>query len=168
MDAGTIEERTRTFDIRAYQDDDCPLCLYQRVQGGIFVFARPVSAEDEVEDADGDSSDDEHRPSALVEKFALALDRLDMSADELISALEPLASAELLQLAVNDVGWLHDRLFDLAWSEDREGRAAQLERAFASGLSTVETIAIAHPELGDPCTRTGDALEAVRRAFADE
>lgn len=164
-DPHTINERTRTFDIRTYEDPDCALCRYQREQGGIFVFAA-TQEEARQEAADGESSAEVRALSALAEKLASALDRLDTSADELISALEPRASAELLRTAVDDVGWLHDRLFDLAWSEDRASRDASLEHAFETANSTIETIALAHPELGDPCTRTGDAIDAVRRAMA--
>lgn len=168
-DPHTIKGRTRTFDIRTYEDPDCALCRYQREQGGIFVFAAPQPGEEaREEEADGESRAEVRALSALAEKLASALDRHDASADELISALEPRASAELLQLAVDDVGWLHDRLFDLAWSEERASWDASLKHAFETAHSSLETLAIAHPELGDPCTRTGDALEAVRRAFAGD
>ena len=91
----------------------------------------------------------------------MALDRLDSVADALICSLESVATAHLLRQAVEHVGFLHDRLLELAWSEVADGRGEALEGAVASAMSVLSDIGLAHPELDEASRRVDEALSAV-------
>lgn len=159
----TIERRTAEFDPRMYWTDDCALCRYQREQGGHIVMGAGREFEDDGDESDG--SDPDPEPAQSARELIMALDRLDSAADALICSLEPVATAHLLRQAVEHVGMLHDRLLDLAWSEDANGRREALEGAVASAISTLSGIGLAHPELDDARRRVDEALSAVAASF---
>ena len=150
----TIEQRTAEFDPRKYWTDDCPLCRHQREHGGHIVMG-----------AGCEFPDPEAGQSAR--ELIMALDRLDSAADALICSLEPVANADLLRSAVEHVGFLHDRLLELAWSEDAHGRREALAGAVASAISTLSDIGLAHPELDDARGCVDDALSAVAASLQE-
>lgn len=157
----TIERRTAEFDPRMYWTDDCPLCSYQREHGGHIVMGEGREFED-----DGDESDDpDPEPGHEARELIMALDRLDSAADALIRSLEPVANADLVRQAVEHVGFLHDRLLELAWSDDAHGRREALERTVASAISTLSRIGLAHPELDEARGRVDEALSTVAASF---
>jgi uncharacterized protein YgfB (UPF0149 family) len=97
----------------------------------------------------------------------MSLDSLDSAADALICSLEPVATAHLLRQAVEHVGFLHDRLLELAWSEDVDDRREALEGAVASAMSVLSDIGLTHPELDDARGRVDEALSAVAALFQE-
>lgn len=161
----TIERRTAAFDPAMYWTDDCPLCRYQREHGGHIVMGAGCEFEDDGDESDGSDPDPEAGQSAR--ELIIALDRLDSAADALICSLEPVATAHLLRQAVEHVGFLHDWLVELAWSEDAHGRREALEGAVASAISTLSDIGLAHPELDDARGRVDEALSAVAASLQE-
>ena len=159
----TIERRTAEFDPRKYWTDDCPLCRYQREHGGHIV----MGAGCEFEDDEPDGSDPDPEAGQSARELIMALDRLDSAADALICSLEPVANADLLRQAVEHVGFLHDRLLELAWSEDAHGRREALAGAVASAISTLSDIGLAHPELDDSRGCVDEALSAVAASLQE-
>lgn len=159
----TIERRTAEFNPEKYWADDCPLCRYQRERGGHIVMGAGREFAD-----DGDESDaSDPEVGQSTRELIMSLDSLDSAADALICSLEPVATAYLLRQAVEHVGFLHDRLLELAWSEDVDDRREALEGAVASAMSVLSDIGLTHPELDDARGRVDEALSAVAALFQE-
>lgn len=149
----TIVRRTSEFDPSEFFVDDCPLCQASRTQGGHIVFS---DSKDDDPDDEEDGASAQERSAAVFAANPLgapavelvrALDRLDVASDELVGALEPIASPELLRKAVETIGFLHDRVADIMWDEDSATRLDALERIIAAALTTLEAVRAEHPAL---------------------
>ena len=90
-----------------------------------------------------------------------ALERLDVAADELVCELEPIASANLLKRAIEDIGFLHDRFVESMWAEETIDRLEVFEQQLTRALSTLELVFAAHAQLGPVVRRVEVALETI-------
>ena len=149
----TIARRTSEFDPREFFVDDCPLCQASRTQGGHIVFS----------DSKGDDPDDDEddpaaqEPSAAVfaanplgapaVELLRALDRLDVTSDELVCALEPIASADLLERTIEDVRQLHDRFVESMWAPESPTLPEVFEQQYAKAIATLGAVRETHESL---------------------
>lgn len=145
-----VAERTRDFSPSGAYGfvDGCPVCQKARNEGGHVVF-----------DGSGDQGNESSaRPefSAILVAVPLkvsavavlrALERVDAVAAELVSALEAVGSADLLERTIGAIGSLHDRFVDAVWEEDLPTRREALESLVAQATSTLEEIGRTHDAL---------------------
>ncbi|MGB5038480.1 MAG: hypothetical protein WBQ66_17865, partial [Blastocatellia bacterium] len=147
-------------------EDDCPLCCAARSQGGHVVFAG--SDDNEPEDAESDDELVVESPTfvqtpikAPAVELLRALDRLDVAADELVCALEPIASAELLKRTIEDVGFMHDRFVESMWAEESPARLEAFEKELARATETLAVVRAAHEPLASHVTLVTAALDTI-------
>lgn len=158
-----VARRMAEFDPREFFVDDCPLCQAARSDGGHVVFdGRPF------DDADVDAETALVTPvwsatplKAPAAELLKAFERLDVAADVLICSLEPVAGADLLKRAIEDVGFLHDRFIETLWADETLDRLQAFERQLARALTTLELVHGAHPTLDADVQAVEGALESV-------
>ena len=176
LDAPTAEilaKRTAEFSPDDFfVDDDCPLCQASRKHGGHIVFSDPSGGEDENGDGDDDASPAPVFAATPLKAPAVellrALDRLDLAADELVCELEPIASAELLKRAIEDVGFMHDRFVESMWADESPARLEVFEQQLARATETLAAVGEAHASLASrvaPVTAALDTIAGIWRGL---
>ena len=132
----TVVRRTSEFDPLEFFFDDCELCQASLRQGGHFVFASP----------DGGYPDATPARTPAVELLR-ALDRLDVASEDLVLALEPIASADLLERTNEDVRQLHDRFVESLWAPESPTLPEVFEQQYAKAIATLGAVREAHESL---------------------
>ena len=157
----TIVRRTSEFDPLEFFFDDCELCQASLRQGGHFVFAC-----DYPNDASGVHAATPPRTPAV--ELLRALDQLDVASEDLVLALEPIASADLLGRAIEDVRQLHDRFVDSMWAPESPTLPEVFEKQFAKAIATLGAVRVAHESLAThvaDVTAPLDTLAAIWRSL---
>jgi len=132
----TVVQRTSEFDPLEFFFDDCELCRASLDQGGLFVFAS--------DDASVHAATPARTPAA---ELLRALDRLDVASEDLVLALEPIASADLLERAIEDVRQLHDRFVESMWAPESPTLPEVFEQQYAKAIATLGAVREAHESL---------------------
>ena len=130
----TVVRRTTEFDPLEFFFDECELCQASLRQGGHFVFASD------------DAGVHAATPAPAVELLR-ALDRLDVASEDLVLALEPIASADLLERAIEDVRQLHDRFVESMWAPESPTLPGVFEQQFAKAIATLGAVREGHESL---------------------
>ena len=130
----TVVRRTTEFDPLEFFFDECELCQASLRQGGHFVFA-------------SDDAGVHAATPAPAAELLRALDRLDVASEDLVLALEPIASADLLERAVEDVRQLHDRFVESMWAPESPTLPEVFEQQFAKAIATLGAVREAHESL---------------------
>lgn len=136
----TVVQRTSEFDpLEFFFVDDCELCRASLDQGGLFVFAC-----DHLDYAGVHAATPARTPAA---ELLRALDRLDVASEDLVLALEPIASAYLLERTNEDVRQLHDRFVESMWVPESPSLLEVFEQQFAKAIATLSAVREAHESL---------------------
>ncbi|MCC6744153.1 MAG: hypothetical protein IT175_09855 [Acidobacteria bacterium] len=134
----TVVQRTSEFDpLEFFFVDDCELCRASLDQGGLFVFA-----------CDHPDYAGVHAATPVpAAELLRALDRLDVASEDLVLALEPIASAELLERTIEDVRQLHDRFVESMWAPESPSLPEVFEKQYANAIATLSAVREAHESL---------------------
>ena len=130
----TVVRRTTEFDPLEFFFDECELCQASLRQGGHFVFA-------------SDDAGVHAATPAPAAELLRALDRLDVASEDLVLALVPIASADLLERAVEDVRQLHDRFVESMWVPESPSLLEVFEKQYANAIATLSAVREAHESL---------------------
>jgi hypothetical protein len=151
----TVVQRTSEFDPLEFFFDDCELCRASLDQGGLFVFAC-----DHLDYAGVHTATPARTPAA---ELLRALDRLDVASEDFVLALEPIASAYLLERTNEDVRQLHDRFVESMWAPESPTLLEVFEKQFAKAIATLGAVREAHESLA---THVADVTAPLDRVAA--